>query len=617
MKQKKCGMGLIIVLIAVVFGACKGSVGVPVLGNKPKVLKPGEIPIKVTISDENFPSYRTIVPEDWNDAQKAALKFKLFNATGGSETQLGTDWTWAEIQTEGTASVVLTPGTYTLVMRAYSTASGSEKPVLESKLTNVAIGSTPYLDFVMKPYRADTTQATAAEAGEIEITVLIHNPEIYGASHSQPLITQAECSLTAIAGSTGTSIPAALVTPTSSGTGNDRKDSINFTNNAVMPGIYTFKAELKNGAGTTLSNISELVIVDPGKKSVKTIHCPVDLKAPPVEPANFKVEYKRPGDGDNDYEIVFTWDDRSVNEDGFTITVEGGSPSATKTFNVSANAMSYTITGSDKLVLVQEYTAKICAYNAYGTSAEVNYEDPKNGNKIHLARITYHLGGGTFLADPSNNLLGVVPTPPASVIAYYTFRNAGFEFKLPGTVGLPYVYKLDGSTPPRPYIFKGWNDGATQNLSKIAAGTKTALTFTAEWDIPLSPPSITFPSYNEEAYIDNANNYIVCQKTPPASTYTPVPITVHYATNATTITGISTTWYINGVAVTTPPASDTPGTKTSVLTFDPGDTHLSSLVPGPGVYHVMVVAKLDIPTSSTPPVTETKYVSAYCYVKVK
>lgn len=239
----------------------------------------------------------------------------------------------------------------------------------------------------------------------------------------------------------------------------------------------------------------------------------------------------------------------------------------------------------------------------------MNYEDPKNGNKIHLARITYNLDGGTFLADPSNNLLGVVPTPPASVIAYYTFRNAGFEFKLPGTVGLPYVYKLDSLTPPRPYIFKGWNDGATQNLSKIAAGTKTALTFTAEWDIPPLPPSITFPSYNEEAYIDNANNYIVCQKTPPASTYTPVPITVHYATNET-ITGISTTWYINGVAVTTPPATDTPGTKTSVLTFDPGHASLLSPVPGPGVYHVMVVAELTINS-------ETRYVSTYCYVKVK
>lgn len=77
MKKKILGLSTL-VLMLLGLAACKAALAVPTLGNKPRVLKPGEVLIQVTVADDNFPAYRTVTPAAWDDTRKKKLSYTIY-----------------------------------------------------------------------------------------------------------------------------------------------------------------------------------------------------------------------------------------------------------------------------------------------------------------------------------------------------------------------------------------------------------------------------------------------------------------------------------------------------------------------------------------------------------
>ncbi len=629
--KKRNGIASIVLLLVLCgilssFVSCKNGFGIPMLGNKPDSYKAGEIPVRVMLSDDKFPNYRTIVPEKWTDAKKTNLQFVLEEekTTGGSTT-LSTlkTYTWTQLKAKGTASIALDAGNHTLIMTA-KTAAG--KFVLKSKKTVVNIGSVSYIDFIMYPYRETQAAASNAATGEVNIVLKYQNPET-----PDPLITRVEATLTPYntgSSSVGTAVGKDAWTindPQKDGTGVDVQIEHKFAHNAVVPGVYTFAANLYSSDKDTdlISHISEIVIVDPILESKSAILAPLNLKTPPIPPANFDVEYVRPDDADTKYSIKLTWEDRASTEgfgpggeNGFVVEIEkdGG---ATQTYKLPANTEELILDGEalgsvtkEKLALGDaKYKARIYAENKWGKSTVVDYKKPESNNFIHLNRITYDLDGGKFMQHPINALLGRKHGSNDTIIAYYTVKTNGAEFNLAGPAKLPSVYKMiTGGTYIKPMLFKGWeiNGSGGTIINSIPADTTTAYSLKAIWK---DEPSIaiTFPSYGESAHIKDSGNYIEYK----LGTTLNIPVNIFTERD---ITAIKPTWMFDGVDVTSKVTStkDT-GTKIVTLNFD--STVLAPTVLNAGDAHQILCTAI-VSTTNAAGEAEDIIVSAYCYIRV-
>ncbi len=634
MKRKAWRISIFVMLILVVLGSCKaGMLGTPVLGNKPKVLKPNEIPIRVIIDSDNFPSYRTINPNDWTDSTKGDLIYIITgtkDAAGGTTTPIsGTyEYTWEELKKEGTASIILEKGSYNLTMTAVKeiTSGGSttRKKVLVSQESKVTIGTTSYIDFVMKPCRSTQAIAEDAVPCAIDISVIHQNPVIYsGAS----IITDCKLTLTPISidGDTiGTVITDLEKTSKSSQGENENLVEIwSFSKTDVVPGVYNLDAKLTTAEDTFV--FTEVIIVDPGNTSVGCIECPIDFKTPPKAPANFKMEYIRPGDIDGNYSVKFTWEDRSINEDGFVLQIlditDPSSPAEYKTYDISKiakNVEEFTIPDADKLTLGTKYKAKIFAKNMYGSSDVVEYKKPMNDDTIHLHRIKYNLDGGQFIAHPDNTLLGIVPTPATNpVIAYYTCSS--IEVPLAGNAKLPMVFKLTekdtaGGTQQVPVKFEGWTvAGSADVIIVIPANVTGEYELTAKWG-EAAAVGLTFPSYNNSAYIKGSNNYI---------DYTigeAKNIVVNVLTSDKIISSIEPKWYLDGVDVTssfTAGISTDTTARTATLPFNSASLAAGVKFESSKLHQVLCIITLKTKAKDAADPEKISVVSASCYLKPK
>ncbi len=606
---------LVLVILSVCLVSCEIS-GIPILGDKPKEVKPGEIPIRVKIDDDNFPSYRTIVPEAWTQTKKESLTFKLENVTSSPHTTIDT-YSWSQLKTNGSAMVVLNEGTYMLKM----TATNSDgKIVLYSKNTQVIVGTTSYIDFVMYPQRENTTSAQASARGKVDIDVIYHNPEIHAGS---ALVLGVKGSLTPYAhGSSGAvGVVTSLTASTASNnSGDDRVDTSNFKSDNVVAGVYTFKAELYNTANTAAFNpsnlittISSVVIVDPMLTSHSSIICPLDLDSAPFAPKNFKVTYQPPASGD-DYAVKFTWEDTSVNEDNFVITIIHGTDETE--IELPAGSEEYELNSSELLALGEKYKATIHAKNGYGKSKVVDYLDHRNGNYIHLNRITYKLKGGTFLPHPDNSLLGLVDSTSGDVIAYYTFRKAGYEFNLIGHVKLPSIYKMNSDSPAKPLLLKGWLENpadTTKVINSIPQGETKAYTLTALWEGTLGV-GVSFPGYEEGAYILNSANFINYEI--GSTTKIKMNILPPYGNE---VTNVVSHWYLDNTDITSDMGSSnvndvTGATPYGELVFDSSKLPAGVTINKGEKHQIRCVSQIE--TTNPLGQVETRTVSSYCYINI-
>lgn len=610
MRKKTFGLIGVLVLITVL-AACKAALGTPTLGNKPKVLKPGEILVKVSVADENFPSYRTVVPGEWDDAKKATLHYQICKYDNTQPNNIGTvlsgsaSLDWDTLQKD--YYMEFPDGQHDLIMvgRKYATPGSplaTDKIALISEKTTITLPGANLLNFVLRPFRKNTGEATAAPQGTVDIKFSFLDPTGTGYQNIDRVTAELK-----VLGAVGTAVPIEDVTASitdESGTGTTKRiRQFNYTKtDAVVPGVYEFIVKLYKGVDE-FATASDIVIVDPANTSAKSIRIDTELDVPPAAPANLAVTYTRPGDGDTHYEAVFTWDDKSYNEEKFVLTItspDGGSVTAVTPADlneVPKNTREATV----KLDLAKKYTATIKAVNKFGESTATAFADLKTGNFIHLARITYTLEQGEVISDPNDEAHTIKATSGDTAIGYYSQQIAGQPVMLPGEIGLPMVFRpadLDNSTTPPQYTnykLKGWTGtGVAANQREIASTEYGNLTLTAVWEAEVSTGT-TFPTYKDYCFIEGQNHYIEADTASPKAITAKVNPESDYAI-------AESKWYVDGTAISTGVVNTSTGSpQTSVLTkqFDAG------------LHRVWVIIKL------TKAGAMDKYVSAYCYVKAQ
>lgn len=610
MKRFFKAMGFIFLIFG--FTACKAAVGTPTLGNKPKVLKPGEFLVKVEVTDGDFPSYRSVLPESWDETKKNTLTYSICRWDGGQPNNIGTaipgrdNMTWTVVKSN--CYIDLPDGTHNLIMVA---KKGSDIALISEK-TTVSVPGANVIPFILRPFRKNAAESTAASKGSVDIEFIFLDPTASGYTNIDKVTI--ELTPNATAGNIGTAIPLEEVTSSltdvSGTTGLHRLRKFEYQKtDSVIPGVYDFEVKLYKGS-ELFATATDLVIVDPANTSSKTIKIDYALNTKPKAPGNFHVNYERPADSATDYTVEFTWQDNSYNEDHFEITIcdESGTPLTPQPAMTPAVISANTTAAKTTLNLETKYKAKIKAVNKFGSSEEVDFTDSKTDNLIHLARITYSISAsGKVVSNPNDEAHTIKEVSSGTAIGYYTQYAANIPVMLPGEAGLPYVFRpFDSGTPPVQdtlYTLKGWNGAGVKLVSPATEGFEledTAygnLTVTAVWEARLGS-GINFPTYNDYCYIEGQNNYI------KAAVSTPITIVAKVIPESG-YTIANSKWFIDntppGTAGTDNP-SGTPQTSTYTETFTTA-----------GFKHVMVIIKLTNPDPSK----QDKWVSAYCHVKVE
>lgn len=599
--KKTFRVASIILLVTSLFVACKAALGIPTLGNKPKVLKPEQVLVKVDVKDDSFPHYRTIVPGEWDDTKKGTLKYTIHvNDKNGDVFKGVENIEWDKLKKDYYVDVE--DGEYTLVLVG---KDDSGKIALLSEPTKITVPGASMLNFVLRPYRKDGTEANAASKGKVNIKFIFFDPEENGYTNVNNVKIRLDVSNTA--GNVGGLINPENLTPQvyNNTSGTSRLMYVDYNKDDVTPGVYEFVAELYKG-DDVYATARDLVIVDPANTSEKTIKIDYDLKTKPLAPSNLSVKYERPGDTDSTYKVNFSWQDNSYNEDSFVLEIldEKGATLPTqptiKPSPIKANVTEVSVEG---LELSKKYKAKIKAVNTASESDFVEFENHATQNLIHMARITYELDYGSVIANP-NDVLTIkaddTKTPPEMAIGYYTQTIDGFM--LPGEAGLPGIFRpfdTNGSKDTL-YIFKGWYDDNGHGtgdapIQKIEAKEYAGLKLTAKWETRQGT-NITFPTYNDKCYIEGSNMFIDAK----VNTST---VLVAKVIPEKDYTIAEAKWFVDGVPATGISSEDTqasPQTSTLTETFS-----------ATGFKHVHVLIKLTNGKSAD------KWVSAYCYVRVQ
>lgn len=603
MRKKILGLSTL-VLMLLGLAACKAALGVPTLGNKPRVLKPGEVLIQVTVADDNFPAYRTVTPAAWDDTRKAKLNYTIYkDAVDPANVFNGfADIKWDDIKNGYHMAIGQTTTPLKLIMVARETTSG--KIALISYKTDVTVPSSNLINFVLRPYRETKAESDAATKGSVDITLKFVDPE----KNPDDPIKEAKCELKLAPGTTiGTAIVGVMCNVMPDGI-------ISYKQSEVAPGVYEFTAELLRTSGKSAGKASSLVIVDPANESKDTLQIVRDLNTKPNAPKNLQVQYaKRPGDSDTTYEATFTWQDESYNEDEFVLTfykTDGTTkydpqptvttdPPATASHMIDRNVHKATAT----LTLGEQYKVSVQAKNEFGSSDEVRLSDLKTGDIVHLARITYKLNGGKVLnaAETTSPYYIAEDTDPANpAIGYYTGFKAGTPVMLPAEVlstetGIPasvyHPFKPTGGAGgiDKLYTFKGWKGTAVAGDPgfQLTDGQRdSGIAVEAIWE-EHDPLSITFPAYDEYCYIEGQNKILDAKINDQCNIKARVIKPDDYNV-------AETKWYADGAPVT--------GQESDTFTGSFGTS---------GLKHLMVVMKL---TKAGAP---DKWVSARCYVRVK
>lgn len=523
--MKKLFLGLsTLVLILIGFVACTAALKVPIIGNKPATLKPGHVLVQVAFDD--FPSYpRTVVPQEWDDAKKEALRYTLRKATVNGDVIGMANLEWKAIK-KG-YYVDLPDGSNTIWLVATTPAPDNKIALVAT--TTITVPGSDQLSFVLRPYRDTQTEAADAAKGEIDLTFAFLDPILPGKKN----VDTVKATLDLATGSTGTlpankvqSFDASKIQKAYGGsTDQNNMSSIHYTEN-VQAGVYTLLLKLYNDTALW-ATASTTIVVDPANKSTDTIQISYKLDTKPPKPTQLQVRYARPEDTSGEYAATFTWVDNSYNEDGFELIIQdesGATLNPQPTINPSpipANATSAKVT----LELGKKYKAKIRAKNArYGDSDFTDFKDTNTGNIIHLARIKYDLmeEGHVHDVPESENPLCVksiapsTTTPPHNLaIGYYSSVVTGANVQLPGVISFPFVYR---SVNNKVYTLKGWTGvsptnpnitigSATTPVFELPDNTSDNLSLTAVWE-ERNTISTEFPQYTDTCYIERANQWI-------------------------------------------------------------------------------------------------------------
>ncbi len=567
--------------------ACRNNLDSLELKLKPKqiILVGNGLRLGIAINPKSFSNSksRTILPETWTEIEKSQLSFRL--NINGMGKNYNIDYTWDQLKT-GYSSVILGEGSYTFTMTANMPikigGTVSNAKVLKA-VTTKNIGVDSNIKFLLESITDYTSLFADRASGGYNIKLIYRNPN--GNDASKEWIKDVKLSLSPVTGKFDPGDPNAVdialsrlssAEYASSASPSDYMEITEFSNLAdptnpqpadysskIPYGEYTLNMEFIPRDSTLESiKMNEYIVIDPGKTASKTIYCPINFEVDHNRIANFRIEYQRPGDMATKYKLKFTWDDLYEDELGFKIEIldSSGNPSSIGPYYPSADSQEYT-TGTD-FTLGSKYKARISVKKKGGSYTDpIDYKDPKNGNIIHLNRLIYRGNSfDRFVEDPQNPLSGRFDTIPGSthdVYAYYTCRNAGFEYNLPGPIGLPAVHSM-GINVYGPKRLDGWDNEATPSKEKwmsIPTGATGSYTLKAKWSNfkPISAPDL--PEYPAIAYLADSSNYMYYIPNTDTATHS---VAIKIATSQEIVKVDEIKWYFDGELVSVSSNSSSP-----------------------------------------------------------
>ncbi len=567
----------IIFLMVLLPISCKAALDVPHIEKKPKKTasaRSGTILVRVAMNDENFPSYRTVTPDDWTEAKKERLSYVIYHDYGtASPEQLSGYMSWNEIK-GGYYLGLNKSGEYRLTMLAVD-KTDTTKIALKSDVTTIRVPGISLLTFVLRPYRKDT-----ALKGTVDITFKFLAPEavIYATVDKAEVILQ---KVSAGAGSTPstTSIPSGEMSYTGSGT--DRIGTFRYSKD-IPPGKYMLTATLYNN-NDSVATTHELLIVDPANTSTKTILITREqntTQADPYQPTNFRVQYKRPGDTDTTYNAVFSWKNNANDATGFTLEIldENEHPVQPQPSMNPSTLPANTTKVEVKLDLGKKYKARVRAKRGTQSSKWTDLKNPNTNDLIHLARITYNVDGGggvsrpVYLIDDESDELTIKAKRISNLVykgsidgkvhyGYYTQTKEGFL--LPGSAGLPCIYAKYNmpNVPTKPLI--GWAGAAV--IDGIGFRLKSDIYENINLQVKWEDLNGNINSTRKLCYIEGRGRDHVIITQANSTTLTVKPATVYGIDPTPSIKKV--TWYVDGES--TPSTTTTPTEASLSYSFTP------------------------------------------------
>lgn len=371
--------------------------------------------------DGSFSGARTLFPASF---EKDKLYYRLTGtmAESGKVLSDGTNnYIDFEADANGTASVNIAPAKWNLILTAYSDAGRTKEVLFGKQYIDLSNGGDT-IKFTLKPHGNENgTVIFGKDATDGKFEVSFNAGTTLVAKYSIGLYDKD----TDIA-ITGTTDDVAVTPPASTGTIFKKWEN-------VKQGEYNLKVIFYNNEDKIINRYDELVIVAGGTTSEKdedlTI---VDFLTKPEAPSNLVAELAAaavtdPKTKEENYNVVFTWNDNSSNEAGFALTLteiatdgtEVADSIYTKTYttadyneirftdgNLSPNAKTATI----NLPTGHLFAASIKAVNETGDSDEVyatsatsftssvtvNTETPAAVGRF---QVSYFMDGGTLTTD--------------------------------------------------------------------------------------------------------------------------------------------------------------------------------------------------------------------------
>ncbi|MCR5762948.1 MAG: hypothetical protein K6G00_06140 [Treponema sp.] len=243
------------------------------------------------------------------------------------------------------------------------------------------------------------------------------------------------------------------------------------------PGTYYFKFSLLREDGTTCSEYSDLVIVNPGLCTEAEVNVENYINEPPAKPENFVAEWVESSASQDDidayYDVRFSWEDMSDNETYFKIILTEydaeGSPIAHQTFPVAEDgdsSLATVVDTGDILIAGKEectlrlptgrlFDATIQSLNVMGSRGEVVRSSPLGAG---------NLGYTGYAADKNINLVRRVYNLADGTLVYNgdSYTGSYYEFSIFEGTDIPLIdidgvtntlIKTVGSTD---YVFESW-----------------------------------------------------------------------------------------------------------------------------------------------------------------
>lgn len=428
---------------------------------------------------ENGKAERTILP----DALKLEdLNFKIEGKSSTGNVLASRD---LNVETTGTAYVPLAPAVWDLTLTAYKQAD----PVLKGYANANLINGPQQIKFTLKPYDITTK-------GSVKLN----------------------CSYTYIDGSHGKveAIIAALFDKNTGAMISGSEEKVTEINNSfayekdnLEPGSFMFKVFFLNKDCVNYASIDhdtdemgfygDLLVVDPGNETAKTVAIPDVIGVMPEAPSNFAAYLVDDSEDPDHYNVKFTWTSNSTNERYFEIEIKEYKDVSTVVTGDAwkvLNGENYKTAASDlyvsgnllpvaktqkgefvyKLKTGKLYDATIKAVNKFGSKEAVNRIttglatetdctgfDETNSVRINRVAITYDLKGGILTTAVDTTTEGVI-------FEYKTYKDANISLKTIEKTASPVNYP---TLVKNGIDFTRWVEISSSDESADAAVTET------------------------------------------------------------------------------------------------------------------------------------------------